>query len=220
MPVTIDHEPLKQRDSRHENSRDMPTSRAIHTDSQTGVFGKRRKTAAPSSAITGTFFEPSGLESGFRKQKIRYLSPGHTVSSRLPLRTLAAVFTIAFALPATFVTLSERQLRSDIDPITTASIDAGSDQLPIRVSDVTITKILKSGTSVITVFGKVQNRSKAEVRLHELEIVLLDETGRNIQSWFHRMGKSSIGSDQTFRFMSSAIDITGDAKSAVVKPVQ
>jgi hypothetical protein len=214
-PVIIDHEPPEQF-----TANGLPVHAApVTPDPQArGVaFGKRRGQLPPASALTGTFFEPSGLDSEFRKRKIRYVIPESVNPSALPLRTLAAVFAIAFAVPTAFVVYTERQPSTDIDPVTTASISPDQAASPVGVSQITMTKLLKNGISVISVNGKIENRSQAAVKLPELEIVLYDETGRNIQSWFHRMGISEIKPHQTFRFMSSAIDITGTAKTVKVE---
>jgi len=224
LPVIIDHEPLKQSESSNPQTANPASPPVSSTNarptSRTGTFGKRQTHKMPSSAVTDTFFTSGGEDSDFKKRKIRRVTPDAPGKQRLPMGSLAAALTIAFALPSAFIYYTEKHGFSNIDPITTASIGSPSDLGAIRISKVGMTKMLKNGTHVITAYGTVENRTGKEENLPELEIILLDESGRNIQSWVHPMDKKQIGSDQTFRFISSAIDITGDAKTVIVKPVQ
>jgi len=134
-------------------------------------------------------------------------------TSRIPVGILATVAILAFAVPVGFVFFTERMTGPEIDPMTTASIDAADG---ISVQDVSMTRMLKNGTFVVTINGKVSNYGTSGKSLRPLIITLRDENGREVQSWRHRLGKSQLDNDATLHFRTSAIDYSGAAKSAHV----
>lgn len=132
----------------------------------------------------------------------------------VPWASLAAVAALAFAIPLGLIYFTENMTGTAIDPITTASLRT-ADGLEVR--DVSMTRLLKNGTFVVTINGRIANLSSKSKSLMPLTISLLDDQGREVQSWRHRIGKSSLDPSSTLRFMTSAIDFSGTAKTAHVK---
>lgn len=141
---------------------------------------------------------------------------GFLMTSGLPIRSLMAVLVIAVAVPATFVTITENLPASGIDPMTTASVNRSEG---IAINDISMTRIMKTGSSVVSVFGNVENNTTANRPLVPLWITLVDEEGNTVQSWRHRLGRAAIRGGQNFRFMTSAIDYTGRARDVRVSLV-
>jgi len=133
--------------------------------------------------------------------------------TRLPLGILAAVAAIAFAMPMGLVFFTEQITGPGIDPMTTASVQAADG---IVVRDVAMTKILKNGTFVVSINGKISNHGTKAQSLMPLVVSLLDEEGREVQSWRHRLGQTRLNDDATLHFRTSAIDYSGAAKTAHV----
>ena len=133
--------------------------------------------------------------------------------SRIPLAALATVAAVAFAIPMGFIFFTEQITGPDLDTMTTASISAADG---IVVQNVAMTKILKNGTFVVSVHGKIANRGSESKSLMPLVISLRDEEGREVQSWRHRLGKTKLKDDATLHFRTSAIDYSGSAKTAHV----
>ena len=206
---TIDHEPLSTGSA-------SPAGRSLATlddavssaNSRTrpGFSGRMRLP----SAVTGDFFATRPSDTPMMTRDL---------STSVPLtRTIAAVvsaFTLAVTIPTGFIAMTESIEQAAIDPITTASIgaSAGSDEL--AVSDVSMTRIMKSGSTVVTVFGEIRNTAKTSQTPGDVVIQLQDESGRVVQSWQHRTGASSIKPEGKLRFVTSSIDVSGRARAVV-----
>lgn len=206
----INHEPASTAFGDTEKERKKPK---LH-------FGQREPNNKK-SAITNTFFQAPDIENqSLEDRHIRRLKPDspnleiNNLKPTIPFGTLAAVFTLAVTIPIGFIQFSETRLNSNIDPITTASISKNND---ITIEDVSMTRILRNGTFVVSVHGKIRNLSQTKQHAGEIIISLLNKDGREIQSWRHKTGIASIAKDQSIRFITSAIDITGNAKSVSVK---
>lgn len=206
--TVIDHEPLSTARNNHPSDPDTKP-----------VFGKRNtKTARP--AVTRDFFS-SPPNSAFKAEKFedgRFETENHDFSfknvlSTLPVKTLAAVLTIAIGLPMTFIAISEWRPGNNIDPITTASVSIIDG---LEISDVSLTRVLHQDLSVATVFGKVSNPDGSGKPLLPLVITLYDADGKPVQSWQHRIGKAEILPNQNYRFMTSAIDYSGSSRTVRV----
>lgn len=135
----------------------------------------------------------------------------------IPLASIAAVIGLAFAIPLGFIYATENlggfSQGASIDPMTTASIRT-ADGLEVR--DVSMTRILKNGTFVVTIHGQIANLSSKPATLMPLTISLQDGDGNEVQSWRHRVGKSELDKASKIHFMASAIDFSGKAKTARV----
>lgn len=200
----IDHEPLEQ-----------PQSGT--------VFGKRRPAGAK-PAVTRDFFNtPPNTSFRSAHKGVADIEPykdeavdGFTFSrmaSLLPVKVLAAVVVIAVILPVAIISVSEQLFNSGIDPMTTASIASSNG---LEISDVSLSRVIRQDTSVATIFGQVSNPHDNGKPLGPLVISLYDSEGKLVQSWQHRIGQASIGSGQVFRFMTSAIDYSGEAHTVRV----
>ena len=215
---TIDHEPLptdlkKGSAASGRNLARLDENTPENSRRKSAFSGSTRKTGA----ITGDFFTP-------RPSDGRSWSSGAPMSIRdlstsVPLtRTIAAVvsvFTLAITIPTGFIAMTESMEQTAIDPVTTASINttAGSGQL--AVSDVSMTRIMKSGSTVVTIFGEIRNTAGVSQTPGDVTIQLQDENGHVVQSWQHRTGAGSIKPDGKLRFMTSSIDASGRARSVV-----
>ena len=188
------------------------------------VFGKRREVRAK-PAVTTDFFKTRPNEDFITSRMSDYSNPSKEagctgdaftmrgVVSLLPVKALAAVVMIAVILPAALIVVSERHFGGSIDPITTASISTVSG---LEISDVSLSRVIRQDASVATIFGQVSNRDGSVKPLGPLVISLYDKDGNEVQSWQHRIGEASIGPNQIFRFMTSAIDHSGKANSVRV----
>lgn len=141
------------------------------------------------------------------------------LSTSVPLtRTIAgvvAVFTLAVTIPTGFIAMTENLEQAAIDPVTTASINPASGLGKLAVTDVSMTRIVKSGSSVVTVFGEIRNTAGENQTPGDVVVQLLDGNGRIVQSWQHRTGAGSIKPDGKLRFVTSSIDVSGRARTAV-----
>lgn len=215
---TIDHEPLSADFGKGSaaSGRDLTRleERATENDGRRASFsGSIRKT----SAITGDFFTP-------RPPKEKNWSSAAPMSIRdlstsVPLtRTIAAVvsvFTLAITIPTGFIAMTESIEQTAIDPVTTASINIGAGSGQLAVSDVSMTRIMKSGSTVVTIFGEIRNTAGISQTPGDVVIQLQDENGQVVQSWQHRTGAGSIKPDGKLRFITSSIDVSGRARSVV-----
>lgn len=215
---TIDHEPLSAdlKKGSATGGRDLACleeSPSKNSRRKSGFSGNFRKT----SAITGDFFTPRSSDekswSSSTPMSIRDLS------TSVPLtRTIAAVvsvFTLAITIPTGFIAMTESMEQAAIDPVTTASIDPGSRSGELAVSDVSMTRIMKSGSTVVTIFGEIRNTATVSQTPGDVVIQLQDENGHVVQSWQHRTGAGSIKPDGKLRFITSSIDASGRARSVV-----
>lgn len=183
------------------------------------TFGKRHRVSADAS-VSKDFFTKTNTSSPRPNFIERRSEPrndnsfiGFLMTSGLPIKSIAAVFTIALALPMTFIAITERQSDDGIDYMTTASIskEAGFD-----IKDVSMTKLMKSSSTIITVYGRLENSSGKNKALKPLWVTLYDKDRKIVQSWQHRIAKAIIKDGHKFRFMTSAIDYSGDAKHVTV----
>lgn len=158
------------------------------------------------SAIRG----PDTLASGKRQSRFFDEPEGKT---EVPYSALAAVFALAFAIPMGFIWLTEQASGPGIDTMTTASVSAAEG---LAVRDVSMTRILKNGTFVVTVSGRVSNTANERKSLLPLTISLIDENGVEVQSWRHRAGTGVVKPDGSLFFNTSAIDFSGRARTAHV----
>ncbi len=182
-------------------------------------FGKRQKTSADAS-VSKDFFTKKTSQTIDRDFVERRSEPrddnsflGFLVTSGLPIKSVAAVFAIALAIPMSFVAITERQHDDGIDRITTASINK---EAGFEISDVSMTKLMKSNSTIVSVFGRLENNSTSNKSLKPLWVTLYNADGKVVQSWQHRIKKASIKTGQKFRFMTSAIDYSGEAKHVTV----
>ena len=201
---TIDHEPLEQ----HRSGT---------------VFGKRRPAGAkpavtrdffntpPNTSFRSAHYGMAGTENQADEADNGFTFRG--MASLLPVKALAAVVAIAVVLPVAIITVSEQQFNSGIDPMTTASIAPANG---LEISDVSLSRVLRQDTSVATIFGQVSNPLDSSKPLGPLVVSLYDREGKLVQSWQHRIAQASIGSGQVFRFMTSAIDYSGEAHTVRV----
>lgn len=210
--TTIDHEPLSTRDRR-----DLAPEERYPAKSEGDGWSKQRSpgfSTGARSAVTGDFFTPRPPDR---------LSDGPMatgdLSTSVPLtRTIAAVvtvFTLAITIPSGFIAMTERVEQAAIDPVTTASIGSAARSGQLAVSDVSMTRIMKSGSTVVTVFGEIRNTAGASQAPGDVIIQLLDEDGHVVQSWQHRTGAGTIKPSGKLRFMTSSIDASGRARTAV-----
>ena len=206
--TVIDHEPLNT------------TSNDQNSDfDQKPVFGKRNSNQAR-PAVTKDFFS-TPPNSSFKANRLNeddldvrsHEFSFANVLSTLPVKTLAAVLTIAIGLPMAFIAISERTSGDNIDPITTASVSMING---LEISDVSLTRVLHQDSSVATVFGKVSNPDGSDKPLRPLVMTLYDKDGKPVQSWQHRIGKTEIQPNQNYRFMTSAIDYSGNGRTVRV----
>ncbi len=219
----IDHDPLDGVDgstARSFGKRD-PFKRPGYTDGHDVANGEPRR-PFEKNGISSYFVDRVHSRQSARAPEARdrsairqpvgandYDEPANTV----PYTTLAAVFTLAVALPIGFIWFTEQAGRLDIDPMTTASVSAAQG---LFVRDITMTRILKNGTFVVTVTGKITNRAGQSRSLLPLTISLMDEDGKEVQSWRHRTGAGIVKADDSIYFRTSSIDFSGRAETAHV----
>lgn len=187
---------------------------AAQTEPSLGGDGYSYRLPVRASAITGDFFS--------RQQHSDRPGPASSneewPSFAIPVAALGLAFTLAVTIPTGFIALSEHINEPVIDPVATASIGRGGRaDVALDVSDLSMTRMLKSGTAAVTVFGSIENRSSASVLPGEVVIQLLDSNGDLLQSWRHRTGAAQIAPGKSLRFMTSAIDVTGKAESVVAR---
>ena len=208
---TIDHEPLS-------DNTDAP------------VFGKRTRATAGQS-VTRDFF--TRTSTNLPTRKLPHISAGTPEDGdnsplyvRLrdlnwPLKYLALTFLLALALPMTLISVTERIPHwlgtEGVDTMTTSSISPNAD---VSVSDVSMTRIIKNTTSLVSVHGRISYAAGPSKTLKPLLVTLYDKNGKTIQSWLHRIPMGKTGSKQNFRFITSAIDYSGNAETVSVVPVQ
>ncbi len=208
---TIDHEPLS-------DNTDAP------------VFGKRTRATAGQS-VTRDFFTRTSTNLPARKlphasARTQEESDNSTLFVRLrdldwPLKYLAFTFLIALALPMTLISITERiphwMGTEGVDTMTTSSI---SPNAGVSVSDVSMTRIIKNSTSLVSVYGRISYAAGPSKTLKPLLVTLYDKDGKTLQSWLHTIPIGKIRSKQNFRFITSAIDYSGNAETVSVVPVK
>lgn len=219
---TIDHEPLSTefRQDSTAGRNLAPTEEAPPSHSG-GRYRKPGFSASTRSAVTGDFFtaRSPGRSSDSRDWPSNTPMAARDLSTSVPLtRTIAAVvavFTLAITIPSGFIAMTESIEQAAIDPVTTASIGTAARSGQLAVSDISMTRIMKSGSTVVTVFGEIRNTAGVSQIPGDVVIQLQDENGHVVQSWQHRTGAGSIKPDGKLRFMTSSIDASGRARSVV-----
>lgn len=182
-------------------------------------FGRRQGTAAKRDDRQDDTLSPvsdtAGSARGFFS--FRYEDNATEQESGMISRSwkaIAACLFIFLAGPAIFMSLVE-QLHGfrGIDPMTTASIPAGSG---FSVANIEMSQIFRNGATVVTIRGGVTNTDLKARPIPELVITLYDEKNRKLQRWHHRPGIGKLDARDKFRFITSAIDTSGRAKHVTV----
>ena len=219
---TIDHEPLST-GSRQDSAagRDLVAAEELQPSHANSRYHRPGVSTGMRSAVTGDFFtaQSTGHSSGSRDWPSGKPAGARDLSTSVPLtRTIAAVvavFTLAITIPSGFIAMTEGFEQAAIDPVTTASIGTSAKSGHLAVSDISMTRIMKSGSTVVTVFGEIRNTAGVSQTPGDVVIQLQDENGHVVQSWQHRTGAGSIKPDGKLRFMTSSIDASGRARSVV-----
>lgn len=204
--TVIDHEPS----SHHAVRRSSQPPYSHRHDSQVEASRPEDRKRRP-DAVTADFFarmrhqEPDNLP----------VEPPAWPSFGRPLIAAAIAFTAAVTVPTGFIAMTESLSFPAIDPFTTASTGSSPSLTGLEVSDVSMTRMIKSGESIVTVFGEVTNNTGRDVVPGEIVIQLVDDGGDVVQSWHHRTGSAGLKAGRKLRFMTSAIDVSGNARTVL-----
>ncbi|MCB1387506.1 MAG: hypothetical protein KDJ80_16345 [Nitratireductor sp.] len=208
--MTIDHEPLPV--SGTPQGASLPAVERLawrdagSVDEPPGQpFGRR-------SAVTSDFFYRAGRPEGWDAGDDEGIENADHPAGYGLVGVVVLCLGLAFILPAAVIALSQWRGLADVDPVVTASIGDGvHDRL--TVDDLSMVRVYKGGDSVVTVYGEVANKGRSAVMPGEVIIRLRRADGSVAQSWHHRPGGRMLAPGETLRFITSAIDVSGDAKS-------
>lgn len=201
----IDHEPIAP-----SGREEKPFGKRYRADPMR-TFA-RAESASARHSVAGRFFKQRGEE------EYNDFESMMAINRPVPWKALAVATALALLATALAIQLSAYQATSTngVDPITTAGIPALASNPRFRVEDVELTRFFKNGDQVVTIRGRIANRSAKITAWPELIIQLSDSKNIPVQKWHHRPGYGTLDEKESFHFYTSAIDPTGRAERVSV----